>query len=93
MRTWQNLPTILIELVDLVSKSLALLLNKTADKGYIPQDCKLAFVSPIFKKGARNKAENYRSISLTSIVCKLMDSFAKDSIMTHMRAKNLLSSK
>ena len=53
----------------------------------------MVYVSPIFKKGARNKAENYRPISLTSIVCKLMESFAKDSIMTHMRAENFLSSK
>ena len=86
-------PQILIELVDLVSKPLALLLNKTMDEGCIPQDRKMAYVSPIFKKGARNKAENYRPISLTSIVRKLMESFVKDSIMTHMRVENLLSSK
>ena len=86
-------PQILIELVDLVSKPLALLLNKTMDEGCIPQDWKMVYVSPIFKKGARNKAENYRPISLTSIMCKLMESFVKDSIMSHMRAENLLSSK
>ena len=86
-------PQILIELVDLVSKPLALLLNKTMDEGCILQDWRMAYVSPIFKKGARNKADNYRPISLTSIVCKLTESFVKDSIMTHMGAKNLLSSK
>ena len=72
-----------MELVDLVCKPLALLLNKTMDKGCIPQDWKIAYVSPIFKKGARNKAENYRPISLTSIVWKSMESFVKDLIMTH----------
>ena len=84
---------ILIKLVDLVSKPLALLLNKTMDEGCIPQDWKMAYVSPIFKKGARNKAENYKPISLMSIVCKLMESFVKDSITTHMRAEILLSLK
>ena len=64
-------PQILIELVDLVSKPLALLLNKTMDKGYIPQDWNMAYVSTIFNKGAENKTENYRPISLTSIVWKL----------------------
>ena len=39
------------------------------------------------KKGATNKAENYRPISLTSIVRKLMEYFVKDSIMTHLRAE------
>ena len=61
-------PQILIELVDLVSKPLALLLNKTMDKGRIPQDWKMTYVSTIFKKGAGNKTENYRPISLTPIV-------------------------
>ena len=78
-----------MELVDLVSKPLALLLNKTMDKGCILQDWKIAYVSPMFKKGARNKAENYRPIGLTSVMCKLMEPFVKDSIKTHMRAKNL----
>ena len=86
-------PQILIELVDLVSKPLALLLNKTMDEGCIQQDWKMAYVSSIFKKAARNKAENYRPVSLTSIVCKLMESFVKNLIMTHMRTENLLSSK
>ena len=53
----------------------------------------MAYVSPIFKKGARNKAEKYRLKSLTSIVCQLMESFVENSIITHMRAENLLSSK
>ena len=47
-------PQILIELVDLVSKPLALLLNKTTDEGCIPRDWKMVYISPIFKKG-RNK--------------------------------------
>ena len=86
-------PQILIELVDLVSKPVALLLNKIMDEGCIPQDWKMTYVSPVFKKGARNKADNYRPISLTSIVCKLMEFFGKNWIMTSMRVKNLLSSK
>ena len=86
-------PQILIELVDLVSKPLALLLNKTTDEGCIPRDWKMVYISPIFKKGARNKVENYRPISLKSLVCKFMESFVKDSVMTYMRAENLLLSK
>ena len=45
----------------------------------------MAYVSPTFKKGARNKSENYRLIRLTSIVWKLIESSVKDSIMNHMR--------
>ena len=45
------------------------------DEGCREQDWKMAYISPIFQKGARNKAENYRRISLTSIACKFMESF------------------
>ena len=84
---------LLIALVDYISEPIALLLNKTFEAGEIPLDWKKARVSPIFKKGSRHTAENYRPISLTSIVCKLMESFIKDAIMDHIKTYNLLSSK
>ena len=86
-------PLILIGVVKSISKPIAQLLNKTMEVGKLPMDWKKANVSPIYKKGARNKAENYRPISLTSIICKLMESFIKDEIMSHIKANNLLSLK
>ena len=86
-------PRMLKELSDFISAPLASLLNKTLKHHAIPEDWKKAFVSPIFKKGARNKAANYRPISLTSIVCKIMESLVKESILTHMISNNLLSKK
>ena len=83
----------LISLAEYVSSPISLLLNKTLTTGTIPGDWKKARVAPIFKKGARNKAENYRPISLTSIVCKLMETFVKDAVMGHMMENNLLSDK
>ena len=77
----------------LVSKPLALLVNETMGEECILQDWKMTYVSLIFEKGAKNNAYNSRPISLTSIVCKLIDSLVKNMIMTLMRAENLLSSK
>ena len=79
--------------MDSISRPIALLCNKTLDEGEIPQDWKRAFVSPIFKKGAKNRAENYRPISLTSIACKMMKSLVKDVITIHVRFNQLLSDK
>ena len=31
-----------------------------------------ANIIPIFKKGSRCKSENYRPVSLTSVICKLL---------------------
>lgn len=86
-------PRMLKELVDAMSKPIALLLNRTMEKGEIPNDWRKANVSPIYKKGSRNLASNYRPISLTSIVCKLMETFVKKEILLHLVNHNLLSIK
>ena len=82
-----------INLVDYVACPLAMLMNKTLKHGTLPQDWKKAFVSPIHKKGARNIAENYRPISLTSVDCKSMEKFVKDAVFNHLIENNLLSKK
>ena len=81
------------ELVEYVSGPIALLLNKTMKEGVIPKDWKQAYVIPIYKKGAKSQAENYRPISLTSIVCKLMETFIKQVIMEHLLSNKLISPK
>ena len=42
-----------------------------AESRQIPSDWKLANLIALHKKGPRNRAENYRPVSLTSILCKL----------------------
>ena len=86
-------PLMLIHLAEFLAAPLALLMNKTLDHGTLPADWKKAYVSPIFKKGARNIAENYRPISLTSVVCKLMEKIVKDAVLSHLNENDLLSSK
>ena len=38
--------------------------------GTVPSDWKEALITPLFKKGERNVASNYRPVSLTSVVLK-----------------------
>ena len=86
-------PLLLIKLVDFVTGPLTKIMNESIECGVLPQDWKNAFVSPIYKKGARNLAENYRPISLTSIACKLMEKLVKDAVLCHLMENNLLSEK
>ena len=51
----------------------------------------MANVSPIFKKGRRKVAANYRPVSLTSISCKIMEAAVRETILTHLKMNNLLS--
>ena len=68
-------------------------MSKIQRDGNMPQDWKKANVSPIYKKGVRNQAGNYRPISLTSIVCKIMESLIKEAVMNHILSNKLLPPK
>ena len=82
-----------IELTDDIAGPIALLFNLTIKYGIVPKDWKWAYVSPIYKKGPRTNAENYQPISLTSILCKIMECFVRERVMKHLLEKKLLSTK
>ncbi len=86
-------PRLLKELADLISGPIATLFRSTLKHGILPKDWKHATITPIFKKGSLHLAENYRPISLTSILCKIMEKFIRDHIVTHLLENNLLSKK
>ena len=85
-------PRILTELKDVVALPLCMIFNKSIHTGQVPSDWKIAHVTPVFKKGSRTLAENYRPISLTSIVCKILESFICEIIITHLSEHGLLNS-
>ena len=45
------------------------------EEGIVPSEWKEANITPLFKKGSRN---NYRPVSLTSVVCKLLETLIRD---------------
>ena len=54
-----------------IAYPLSLLFNLSFKTGSIPNEWKLAHVVPIHKKGEISDIENYRPISLTSIISKI----------------------
>ena len=46
---------------------------------------------PLFKKGDRCRAENYRPISLTSHSCKVLEHVVHSNIMSHLEKNNALN--
>jgi hypothetical protein len=55
-----------------LEKALCLLLNKCLEEGRIPESWKNAQVVLLFKKGEASAIENYRPISLLSVLYKLL---------------------
>ena len=60
---------------------LTVLFKLSYNTGIIPREWKLGNVVPIHKKGAKENIENYRPISLTSLIMKTFERILKDKIL------------
>ena len=68
---------------------LTLIYQASLDQGSVPEDWK-ALVTPVFKKHDRSLAANYRPISLTCIVCKLLEHIISTNIHAHLENYGIL---
>ena len=57
---------------------LTKIFNLSFNLGQIPSDWKSANIVPVHKKGDKNNIENYRPISLTSLVMKIMEKIIRN---------------
>ena len=85
-------PRFLREVGDILSVPIAIIFTKSLQENAVPKDWRTANVVSIFKKGDRTLASNYRPISLTSVICKMLESLLKDAIMEHLLKNELLRS-
>ena len=83
-------PRLLKDVADIVAVPLAVIFTKSLQEGSVPEDWRCANVTPIFKKGSKADVGNYRPVSLTSVLCKAMESILKDALMEHLVSNQLL---
>ena len=55
-----------------------------------PENWKRANVTPLFKKGDKSKATNYRLVSLTSTCCKIIEHIVHSHLMNFLESNNIL---
>ena len=82
-------PRPLKELADVLAKPVTMIFQKSLQRGELPRSWLDAVVSPIFKKGQRNLAVNYRPVSLLCILCKLLESLITPQIVEHIKKNHL----
>ena len=82
---------VLKNLADVIAEPLAIMFQKSVDTGELPKEWKTANVSPIYKKGDKTLASNYRPVSLTSVTCKILESILRDHIDSHLTSNGLAS--
>jgi len=81
---------LLYELRQELAKPLARLFSLALQRGRVPQDWKDANVAPLHKKGSRSKPENYRPVSLTCIIGKILEGIIKESLVLHLMRYDLI---
>ena len=84
-------PKLLKEIIEQISTPLAKLFNLSLEKGIVPSEWKEANITPLFKKGSRNKPENHRTVSLTSVVCKLLETLIRDHMVEFLVKHKLIN--
>ena len=79
------------EAADEIAPAITLLFQASLNQGNTPSTWRKALVVPIFMKGSKSDASNYRPISLTSVFCKLCEHILHSTILTHLANHKILS--
>ena len=83
-------PVVLKNLAENITPMITLLFNASLRQRKIPDDWKKANISPIYKKGEKYKAVNYRPVSLTCVLCKTLEHIVASQLMKFLNKHNLL---
>ena len=82
--------TYALKIKDLVAQPLRILFNKSIETSEIPKDWKKANITPIFKKGSKSLAENYRPVSLTTFFGKVLEKIIKRNIESYLETNGFI---
>ena len=82
---------ILQNLAQELAPVLHFIFEQSLNTGDIPAEWTLANVAPIFKKGSKLQAVNYRPVSLTCISCKLFEHIVCKHILGHLEDHEILT--
>ena len=73
-----------------VVKPLAILFRETMNRGEMPGDWKKANVVAIFKKGTKKDPGNYRPVSITCQIGKMMERVIKSQIVEYLEGNGII---
>ena len=84
-------PFFLKECAEEIYLPLTDIFQKSLSSGEVPEDWRKANITCIFKKGSKQDPGNYRPVSLTSVICKVLEKAVRKGIVKHLTVNKLLS--
>ena len=85
-------PRVLRELAEVIAEPLSIIFERSWTTGEVPEDWRIANVTPVFKKGKKEDPGNYRPVSLTSVPGKVMEQLVLDTISRQLGEKEVIRS-
>jgi len=83
-------PAMLKQTANTFSKPLTRLFNMSIQQGVFPQIWKQANVVPLYKKGDKSNPNNYRPVSLLSVVGKAFEKAVFKHLFNYLRVNNVI---
>ena len=79
------------ERADLICISICKIFNCSLSTGIFPDDWKCAIVTPLFKQGSSSDMNNYRPISVISVVAKVFERITYDRVYAYLWEHSIIS--
>ncbi|WAQ93547.1 RTJK-like protein, partial [Mya arenaria] len=74
-----------------LAPGICLIFKLSTNSGVLPCDWVNANISPVYKKGDVHLDENYRPVSLTSILCKPLEQIICKHLLNHLERNKILT--
>ena len=77
-------PRLLKELREEISLPITMIFRRSFRDGEVPEDWRDENIFPIYKKGGKTQATNYRPVSLICQLSKMFETFARNALVDHL---------
>ena len=71
-------------------RPLYIIFNSSLLSGNIPKIWKKSIITPIFKEGELSNSNNYRPISITCVMCRVLERIISKQLICYLKSNNLL---
>ena len=86
-------PRVLKECALTLASPLAIIFKKSMETGTVPPQWKKGTITPIHKGDSRHDASNYRPVTITSQLCRILEKIIKESMLLHLEKNQIITDK